>query len=122
MASVLVVDDNAINLDLMLYLLRALGHEAHGTADALAGLDAARSRAFDIVLTDILMPGMDGHEFVRRLRADTAVRLPVVAVTALAMPEDRARIANAGFEGYIGKPIEPRTFVAQVESFLRDHV
>ncbi len=118
MANVLVVDDNAINLDLMLYLLRAFGHQAFGAADALSGLKAAKADAYDIVLTDILMPGMDGYEFARRLRNDLALVAPVVAVTALAMPGDRERIAAAGFEGYIGKPIEPRTFVAQVEGFL----
>lgn len=119
MARVLVVDDNAVNLDLMLYLLRAFGHEAEGLADSLSGLQAALSGEFAIVLSDILMPGIDGYEFARRFKANTHVTsVPLVAVTALAMLGDRERIAAAGFDGYIGKPIEPRTFVAQVEAFL----
>jgi len=119
MALVLVVDDNTVNLDLMLYLLQAFGHEVLGAGDAPAALEAANSHAFDIVLTDILMPGMDGYEFVRRLRSDGRLQIPIIAVTALAMAADRARIAAAGFDGYIGKPIDPRTFVKEVESFLQ---
>lgn len=119
MSRVLVVDDNAVNLDLMLYLLRAFGHEADGHGDGLGGLAAALSGDFAIVLTDILMPGIDGYEFARRFRSNAHVAsVPLVAVTALAMPGDRERIAEAGFDGYIPKPIEPRTFVAQVEALV----
>jgi two-component system cell cycle response regulator len=118
-ARVLVVDDNAVNLDLMLYLLRAFGHDAEGHADGLSGLQAALSGEFAIVLTDILMPGIDGYEFARRFKGNAHVAsVPLVAVTALAMPGDRERITEAGFDGYITKPIEPRTFMAQVEAFL----
>jgi CheY-like chemotaxis protein len=120
MARILVVDDNAVNLDLMLYLLRAFGHVAQGHTDASAGLEAAKAGDFDIVLTDILMPRIDGYEFARQLRSQTpSASIPLVAVTALAMPAERERISNAGFDGYIGKPIEPRTFVKQVEAYLR---
>ncbi|HTZ56179.1 MAG TPA: response regulator [Candidatus Acidoferrum sp.] len=121
MAHVLVIDDNAVNLDLMLYLLQAFGHVAEGHTDALAALEAAKAGDFDIVLTDILMPRLDGYEFTRRLRSEARRygSIPFVAVTALAMPGDRERISSAGFDGYIGKPIEPQAFVAQVESYLR---
>ncbi|MGA7571444.1 MAG: response regulator [Candidatus Aquilonibacter sp.] len=119
MSRVLVVDDNAVNLDLMLYLLRAFGYQADGHTDALAGLQAALSGDFAIVLTDILMPGIDGYEFARRFKSASHLSsVPLVAVTALAMSGDRERIAEAGFDGYITKPIEPRTFVAQVEAFI----
>jgi two-component system cell cycle response regulator len=103
----------------MLYLLHAFGHDAEGTPDATQGLEAARNGDFSLVLSDVLMPGMDGYEFARRFKAEpTLSSTPLVAVTALAMPADRDRIANAGFDGYITKPIEPRTFVSQVEAFL----
>jgi two-component system cell cycle response regulator len=116
---ILVVDDNAVNLDLMLYLLGAFGHEAEGHGDGLSGLQAALSGDFATVLTDILMPGIDGYEFARRFKSESHLSsVPLVAVTALAMSGDRERIAEAGFDGYIAKPIEPRTFVAQVEAFL----
>ncbi len=116
---ILVVDDNAANLDLMLYLLRAFGHDAEGKPDATQGLQAARNGNFAVVLSDVLMPGMDGYEFARRFKAEPTLSLtPLVAVTALAMSADRDRISAAGFNGCITKPIEPRTFVSQVEAFL----
>jgi CheY-like chemotaxis protein len=118
-ARILVVDDNAANLDLMLYLLRAFGHAADGASDGLAGFEAAARGDVTLVLTDVLMPGIDGYELVRRLKADARLRgLPVVAVTALAMAGDRERIAAAGFDGYIAKPIDPERFVAQIEAYL----
>jgi CheY-like chemotaxis protein len=118
-ARILVIDDNAANRELMLYLLRAFGHEAEGKGDGLTGLEAAKTAAFDIVITDILMPGIDGYELARRLKSDSkASAIPLVAVTALAMAGDKDRIRKAGFNGYITKPIEPQTFVSQVESFL----
>jgi len=116
---ILVVDDNAANLDLMLYLLRAFGHEADGASDGDAGIAAARTGAFALVLTDILMPVMDGYEFAHLMKSDPQLKsTPLVAVTALAMPGDRERINAAGFDGYISKPIEPKSFVAQVEEYL----
>ena len=118
-ARILVVDDNAANLDLMLYLLRAFGHEAEGTGDPVAALVKARSGNFDLVVTDILMPAVDGYEFIRRLRSDARfARTPVIAVTALAMPTDRERIDAAGFNGYITKPIDPQRFVGELESHI----
>lgn len=119
-ARILVVDDNHANLDLMLYLLRAFGHECISASDGIAGLEKAQSNACDLALVDILMPGMDGYEFARRCRENPRLRsVPLVAVTALAMPGDAERILKAGFDGYIAKPIDPERFVAQVESYLK---
>jgi two-component system cell cycle response regulator len=116
---ILVVDDNAANLDLMLYLLRSFGCDAEGCGDGITGLAAARRGDFALVVADILMPGIDGYDFARRFKAEPALAsTPLVAVTALAMLGDRERIAAAGFDGYIKKPIEPRTFVAQLQAFL----
>jgi CheY-like chemotaxis protein len=118
-ASILVIDDNEANLELMLYLLRAFGHAADGRSDGLTGLEAAQSGSYALVLCDILMPGIDGYAFARRFKADLSLSAtPLVAVTALAMPDDRERVAAAGFDGYIGKPIDPQIFVKQVEDFL----
>ncbi|HTX55717.1 MAG TPA: response regulator [Candidatus Acidoferrales bacterium] len=119
MARVLVIDDNAVNLDLMLYLLRSFGHQVDGCSDGISGLTSAQSNGYDIVLADILMPGIDGYEFALRFKRNPALQaIPLVAVTALAMPGDREQVTQAGFNGYITKPIEPRTFVLQVEAFL----
>lgn len=117
---ILVADDNRANLDLMLYLLRAFGHEAVGVSDGLAAYEAARVGDFALVLTDILIPGIDGYELAARLKGDARLAAtPLIAVTALAMAGDRDRINAAGFDGYITKPIEPQTFVEQIEGHLK---
>lgn len=119
MSRILIVDDNRANLDLMLYLVRAFGYDAVGLSDGLAGYEAARTGEYALVLTDILMPGIDGYEIARRMKGDARLAAtPLVAVTALAMASDRERIEAAGFDGYITKPIEPATFVAQIERHL----
>jgi len=119
-ARILVIDDNPANLDLMLYLLRAFGHEPQGESNGISGLEAAKTGKFAIVLSDILMPGMDGYELARRFKGDSELSsIPLVAVTALAMAPDSERILRAGFDGYITKPIDPQHFVSQVESYLR---
>lgn len=118
-ARILVVDDNRANLDLALYLLRAFGYEAESATDGPSGLSAARAKRYDAVLVDILMPAMDGYDFARRFRAEESVdAAPLVAITALAMVGDRERIVASGFDGYIAKPIDPATFVHQVEAFI----
>ncbi len=118
-ARILVIDDNAANLELAVYLLRAFGHDAEGCADASSGLEAARAGDFGLVLTDILMPGIDGYELARRFKSDARLSsVPLVALTALAMGGDRERIAAAGFDGCITKPIDPQRFVPEVESYL----
>lgn len=118
MARILVVDDNAANLELMVYLLRAFGHSPHGVSSALDGLLETKN-GYDLILSDIRMPDMDGYEFARRVRSEThAQKAALVAVTALAMVGDRERVLAAGFDGYISKPIDPQRFVGQVEAFL----
>ena len=118
-ARILVVDDNRPNRELMLYLLRAFGYDAEGAGDGLSGIDAARRGSFDLVLLDIVMPGIDGYEFARRCRSDRRLAAtPLVAVTALAMAGDRERILAAGIDGYIPKPIEPERLRGQIEDIL----
>lgn len=119
MARILIIEDNAANLELMRYLLAAFGHAALASRDGLAGLALARSEAPDLVLCDVQMAGMDGFEVVRHAQAEPALaHLKIVAVTALAMVGDRDRILKAGFDGYLTKPIDPATFVRDVEAFL----
>lgn len=119
MARVLIVDDNQTNLDLMVYLLRAFGHSATGATDGISGFEAATTQEYDLILTDILMPGIDGYEFARRFRERPNVRdTQLVAVTALAMVGDRERVLASGFDGYIAKPIDPQRFVSEVDAYL----
>jgi two-component system cell cycle response regulator len=119
MARVLVVEDQAENRDLMAYLLRAFGHEVETAADGAEGLESARRRRPDLAVIDIQMPVMDGLELVGALKADPGLAsVPAVGVSAFAMVGDRDRILAAGFDGYLSKPIEPTTFVGDLEAFL----
>lgn len=118
-ARILLIEDNATNLDLMTYLLRAFGYDVTTATDGVAGLEKALSEPYDLVLTDILMPQMDGYEFARRFRQDARLsETPLVAITALAMTGDREKILAHGFDGYIAKPIDPKHFRAQIAAFL----
>lgn len=118
-AHILLIEDNDASLKLMAYLLKAFGHVPVEAADGAAGLRLALDGTYDLVLTDVLMPHVDGYEVVRRLRAEPQKRSTrVVAVTALAMVGDRERILAAGFDGYIAKPLDPETFVRDIEQFL----
>lgn len=104
----------------MVYLLSACGHEAVQAHEGREGLQKARDQKPDLVLLDIHMPEIDGYEVARRLRADPECsRIPIVAVTALAMVGDRERILASGFNGYIAKPIDAEVFLSQLNGFLR---
>ena len=119
-ARILIIEDNPANLELMLYLLRAYKYEPISAADGETGLALAQEKLPDVVVCDLQLPGLDGFEVVRRLKAEARTRaIPVVAVTAYAMVGDRERVVAAGFDGYIAKPIEPETFVALIETFLK---
>lgn len=119
MARILVIEDNPINLELMTYLLRAWGHEAISATDGQAGLDVVRADPPDLVVCDIQMPGLDGYEVARALKADAALaRVPLLAVTAFAMVGDHDRALRAGFDGHFSKPIDPAQFMAELARFL----
>ena len=119
-ARILLIEDNATNLDLMNYLLHALGFDVECATDGVSGLEAARSGGYDLILSDILMPDLDGYELARRVKADERLKtIPLVAITALAMAGDRDKIIAAGFDGYISKPIDPQKFRAQIQPFLK---
>lgn len=118
-AHVLIVEDNPANLELMRYLLAAFKYRVCVSSNGEDALAAARFERPDLVLCDIQLPGIDGYEVVRRLRGDGELaKLPIVAVTALAMVGDRDKILAAGFDGYLSKPIDPETFVREAEAFL----
>jgi CheY-like chemotaxis protein len=119
MARVLVVEDKAENLDLMTYLLEAFGHETLVGRNGAEGVAVATEACPDLVVMDLQMPEMDGYEAVAILKRDPATaQIPVLAVTAFAMVGDRDRVLAAGFDGYFTKPIDPTTFVRDVESHL----
>lgn len=118
-ARVLIVEDNAMNRELMDYLLRAFGFETLKAVDGRVGLDIARREKPDLILCDIQMPEIDGMEFARLAKADPVLReVPLVAVTAFAMVGDRERVLAQGFDGYISKPLEPLSFIEAVNQLL----
>lgn len=115
---VLVVDDQLVNLRLMRTLLEAEGYEVTTARDADEAGEALRARRPALVLMDLQMPGMDGLELTRRLRADPATRdLPIVAVTSFAMVGDEEKALEAGCDEYVTKPIDTRTFPSLVARF-----
>lgn len=120
MARILIIEDNPASMALMEYLLRAFGYSnVHSAADGEQGWQAAQQEPFDLIVCDVHLPGRDGYEVVRLLKGDPELQaIPVIAVSALAMVGDREKMLEAGFDGYVGKPIEPATFVSQIEQFL----
>ena len=118
-ARILIIEDNATNMELMVYLLRAFGYTPLAAYDGEEGVRMARSELPDLIICDVHLPKLDGYGVVAELKKDPRLRtIPALAVTALAMVGDRERLLEAGFNGYIGKPIEPDLFVAELESFL----
>jgi two-component system cell cycle response regulator len=118
-ARILLIEDNPDNLELMSYLLEAYGHAVSMAEDGESGIEAARRERPDLIACDIHLPGVDGYEVARTLKALPELGgVPVVAVTALAMVGDREKILGAGFDGYITKPIEPSLVVTELDAFL----
>jgi two-component system cell cycle response regulator DivK len=106
MSLVLIVEDNERNLELVRDILQAKGYGTLEAGTAEEALKIARTRAPDLILTDIQLPGMGGIEGLRALRAEpSTARIPVVAITASVMLADREQIIRAGFDGFIEKPI-----------------
>ncbi len=118
-AKILIIEDNDDNLQLMSYLLAAWDHSPILAQTGDDGIQTARREKPDLILCDILLPDQDGYELVKDIKNDPALRqTPIVAVTALAMVGDKEKTLRAGFDGYIPKPINPESFVGEVEVFL----
>ena len=116
---ILVVEDNPLNLKLVREVLSFLKYDVIEAQSGEEALRAAKDTPPDLVLMDLQLPGIDGTETLHRLRQDTlGPDVPVVAVTAFAMAEDKERAARAGFDGYIEKPISVRALPGQIETFL----
>ena len=119
--SILVVEDNADNLTLIDYLLRGYGYEPLLARNGPDGIRLAIESVPDVILLDIRMPEMDGYEVAEVIRSTPGlIHTRIVAVTASAMVGDRERIAAAGFDGYIQKPIDPETFLDTLQPFLSE--
>ena len=118
---VLIVEDNELNMKLLNDLLEAHGYTILQAKDGLEALRIARLHRPDLILMDIQLPEVSGLEITKRLKADEELRaIPVVAVTALAMPGDEEKIRQAGCEAYIAKPISIAGFMQAIEHHLPD--
>ncbi|HTO69061.1 MAG TPA: response regulator [Myxococcota bacterium] len=116
---VLVVEDRPMNAKLLRDVLVASGYEVVEAEDAERGLAIARERLPALVLMDIQLPGMDGVAAVGELKRDArTAKIPVIAVTASAMPLERESILRAGFDGYQAKPISVKELLAEVRRFV----
>ena len=120
MATILIVEDQPDNLKLLTTLLTLKGHHVIGlpNGDRVAEVLRTQRPVPALVLLDIQLPGRDGFAVLEELKALPERSWKVVALTAHAMPEDRARAEAAGFDGYITKPIDVRTFPAEVARYL----
>jgi two-component system cell cycle response regulator DivK len=121
LSTILLVEDTMANRALAVKLLRAAGHQVIEAADGAAGVVEALANRPDVVLMDLSLPGMDGWEALRRLRADGRTRdLRVVALTAHAMSGTPDKALEAGFDGYLSKPIDALTFADAVSRFAAE--
>ena len=117
--TVLLVEDNEDNLIIYSTILRFGGYRVVEAHDGRAALEAARTMAPNLILMDVSIPYVDGLEVTRRLKSDPATRrIPIIALTAHALPSDRDRALEAGCDGYISKPAEPRAILAAVRREL----
>ena len=120
--TVLIVEDNELNMKLFNDLLEAHGYNTIGTGNGLEALDLAREHRPDLILMDIQLPEVSGLEVTKWLKEDDTLRhIPVVAVTAFAMKGDEQRIREGGCEAYISKPISVAGFMGTLGKFLEDN-
>jgi len=120
MTKVLVAEDNPVNRELLRELLENRGYSVIEACNGQEALDMVELSQPDLLLLDIGMPVLDGFALVRKIRENPGLAtLPVLAVTAYAMPDDRDNVLNAGFDGYISKPINARDLANELERLLR---
>ena len=119
MSLILIIEDNDKNMKLVRDVLKVKGYDTIEAGTAEEGIRLAIERKPDLVLMDIQLPGMNGIDARHVLRADPATAsIPVIAVTASVMQQDRTQITEAGFDGYVGKPINLREFLDAVRLAL----
>ena len=119
MKRVLVVEDNETNLYLIKFILEKNGYEVIEAGEGAVGVELAIKEKPDLILMDIQLPDIDGLEATKRIRASGADgEIPIIALTSFAMPGDREKALAAGCTGYIEKPINPDTFISEIEKYL----
>ena len=118
MSTILIVEDNEKNMKLVRDILKFKGYETIEAVTGNEGLALARQHKPDLILMDILLPDINGFEARCIIRADASLaRTPVVAVSASVMPDEQQKIVASGFDAYVTKPIDLKSFIATVEKF-----
>ncbi|HYA88964.1 MAG TPA: response regulator [Nitrospirota bacterium] len=121
MKKILVVEDNEKNMYLICYIIESMGHLPIKAATGEEGVEIAAKEQPDLILMDIQLPGIDGLEATRQIRASRAsASIPIIAITSYAMTGDRERLLTAGCNGYIEKPINPETIMAELNVYLAE--
>jgi len=116
---ILVIEDTEDNRQIVRDLLESAGYELIEALDGLEGVAAAEREHPDLILMDIQLPGIDGYEATRRIRAVPALAaVPIIAVTSYALSGDEAKTRAAGCDGYVAKPFSPRQLLARIREFL----
>jgi len=119
MKRILVVEDNETNMYLIKFMLEKSGYEVIEAREGAVGVELAVKEKPDLILMDLQLPDIDGLEATKRIRASKANgEIPIVAITSFAMAGDREKALAAGCTGYIEKPINPETFMAEIEKYL----
>ncbi|NOU29413.1 MAG: response regulator [Polyangiaceae bacterium] len=119
MTTILIIEDNAANLKLAAFILQQAGYAVLNAIDAEAGVTLAREALPDLILMDIQLPGINGLDATAILKGDPATsRIPVIALTALAMMGDEARIRAAGCDGYVAKPMRYQELLSTIAKQL----
>jgi two-component system, cell cycle response regulator DivK len=119
-ARILIVEDNPLNRLLIHDVLELRGHHVMEAATVDEARRALAAHKPDLLLLDVQIPGGGGEAVIREVRQhEELADLPIIAVTSLAMPGDRERLLSIGFQGYLSKPIDTRTFGAAIESYLK---
>ncbi|MCC7374001.1 MAG: response regulator [Verrucomicrobiales bacterium] len=117
---ILLIEDNEQNRYLARFLLESRGHKVDTAADGPSGIELAKTLGAAVIILDIQLPNLDGYATARELRKIPALQdTPIIAVTSYAMVGDREKALAAGCDGYLEKPIDPVTFVPDIERFLR---
>ena len=120
MTKVLVIEDNEKNRYLISFILKGVGYEVVEAITGEEGVEIVNREHPDLVLMDIQLPGIDGYEATRRIRASPAdEKIPIIALTSYAMTGDRQRAFAAGCTGYVEKPINPDTIIDEIQKYLR---
>ncbi|MBV6513637.1 MAG: response regulator [Ignavibacteriales bacterium] len=118
---IVIIEDNEQNMYMLTYLLESNSYEVHQCYSGAEGIVLAGEVIPAAILLDIQLPEMDGHAVARKLRENTKLdKVPIIAVTSYAMVGDREKVMESGADGYIEKPIDPDTFIIQMEAIISE--